>query len=470
MEGDMGSTELTQFDGAGALTQWREPEEVLAQAQKAAVALKKVIDLKENKVVFNNETYLEREDWGTVGAFFNCTAKSIETRFVDYGESGRGFEAVAVVVDRNTGFEIGRAESMTLDSEENWGDVPKYVWKDKLDEDGKKIWNPKLRNGKGGYEATKVLDGSTKKPLFQLRSMAQTRAEAKALKGVFSWVVVLAGYRPTPAEELTGHEDFERGQGHQSKPQVSQPQRASEKAAKEADTKTQAASTTTGSTIGGNAAATNPGEKEISGIIESAKQAKSGTLWVTVKGEPLVVAVDEKNIDVDMVAGNFIKFRGLLKKNDRLASQDNPQGKFLSLIGLIELSKVQEGEVTKADDGKLSSDASAVADELFGKQEPQGQAAIEDLKKNGTVTTASQLPEGYTKKPGSIGWKKARRLDALCSQNKKTNNGFTHEDMKKILAELPVPALHVHDMEEGMYSVFEAWALGEKDFREFWKE
>ena len=32
----------------------------------------------------------------------------------------------------------------------------------------------------------------------------QTRACAKALRNVLSWVVVLAGYRPTPAEEMDG--------------------------------------------------------------------------------------------------------------------------------------------------------------------------------------------------------------------------------------------------------------------------
>ena len=32
--------------------------------------------------------------------------------------------------------------------------------------------------------------------------MAQTRACAKALRNVLAWVVVLAGYAPTPAEEM----------------------------------------------------------------------------------------------------------------------------------------------------------------------------------------------------------------------------------------------------------------------------
>jgi hypothetical protein len=45
------------------------------------------------------------------------------------------------------------------------------------------------------------------KPLFQLKSMAQTRALAKALRNVMAWVVVLAGYSPTPAEEMDDVQD-----------------------------------------------------------------------------------------------------------------------------------------------------------------------------------------------------------------------------------------------------------------------
>ena len=391
MEGEM-STAITQYEGSSALAQWREPEEVLAHARKCAIALKGVLDLKpaDKKVVFNNEEYLERDDWGTVANFYNCTAKSIETRPMHLGDV-IGFEAVAVVIDKTTGVEIGRAESMCLSDEENWGKVPKYEWQDKTDENGKKIWNQNLRKGKGGYEATKVKIGEFQKPLFQLRSMAQTRAEAKALKSVFGWVVVLAGYRPTPAEELTGHEDFDGGQGRQSKPPVIQPTRASEK---KPEPQGQQRTTQTAT-----------GEKEISGIIESAKQAKSGTLWITVKGEPLAVAVDEKNMDGDMVAENFIKFRGILKHNDKLATAQNPQGQFWSLIGLIELSKVQEGEVTKTEE-KLSPESAALAEELFGEKKPEGQAVIEDMKKNGQVTTAANLP-GRQRSQERLG---ARRL------------------------------------------------------------
>jgi hypothetical protein len=40
------------------------------------------------------------------------------------------------------------------------------------------------------------------KPEFQLASMAQTRAAGKVLRLLLGWVVTLAGYEPTPAEEI----------------------------------------------------------------------------------------------------------------------------------------------------------------------------------------------------------------------------------------------------------------------------
>ena len=41
------------------------------------------------------------------------------------------------------------------------------------------------------------------KPEFQLASMAQTRACGKVLRLLLGWVMTLAGYEPTPAEEMT---------------------------------------------------------------------------------------------------------------------------------------------------------------------------------------------------------------------------------------------------------------------------
>ncbi|MCR4433666.1 MAG: hypothetical protein NUV70_06430 [Caldiserica bacterium] len=139
------------------------PEVVLQEAQRAAQALQRVVAGKKKPVIFKGEQYLEFEDWQTVGKFYGLCARTFEATPVEiFGV--KGAKARAEVVDLRTGQVVGGAEAYCMRDEEkeNWA----------------------------------------VKPWFQLASMAQTRAGAKALRNVLAWVVVLAGYRPTPAEEL----------------------------------------------------------------------------------------------------------------------------------------------------------------------------------------------------------------------------------------------------------------------------
>lgn len=164
----------------------RDPKVVLAEAQSAAKALKTVLDAKPKKVMMNGEQYLEFEDWQTVGKFYGVTVKVASTTYVEFG-GVKGFESRAEVLDK-TGLSISAAESMCLNDEPKWSTRAKYEWKS--------------ING----QRVKEQVGEEAVPMFQLRSMAQTRACAKALRNVLAWVVVLAGYKPTPAEEMTGNE------------------------------------------------------------------------------------------------------------------------------------------------------------------------------------------------------------------------------------------------------------------------
>lgn len=143
------------------ITLAQPPEVVLQAAQKAAKALSEVVSRKKKPVIFNGEQYLEFEDWQTVGRFYGVTAKVISTAYIEHG-AAKGYEARAVAL-RADGAELSAAEAQCLSDEGNW-------------------------QGKA---------------LFMLRSMAQTRACAKALRNVLSWIVVLAGYKGTPAEEMT---------------------------------------------------------------------------------------------------------------------------------------------------------------------------------------------------------------------------------------------------------------------------
>lgn len=160
----MGSSEALQVVDAQHVARMENaPELVLAEAQKAAAALKKVIQGKPKPVVINGETYLEFEDWQTVGRFYGYTAGAEGApEFVELG-GARGFKATAVAIDQH-GVVRSRATAYCMDDEDRWGKAPTY----------------------------------------QLASMAQTRANAKALRNVLSWVTVLAGYKATPAEEMDG--------------------------------------------------------------------------------------------------------------------------------------------------------------------------------------------------------------------------------------------------------------------------
>ncbi len=157
----------------------REPEEVLAEAAKAAKALKALIDAKEKKVVINGKTFLQYEDWLTVARFYGISVAARATNYVERGRA-QGYECHAEAILISSGQVIGAAQAECLDDEERWNTRPVYEW----------------RNGQ------RVRVGEEKVPLFQLRSMAQTRAESKVLASILRWVVVLAGYSGTPAEEM----------------------------------------------------------------------------------------------------------------------------------------------------------------------------------------------------------------------------------------------------------------------------
>lgn len=143
------------------LTVAREPEVVLKEAQRAAACLKDVISKVDKPVIFNGKQYLQFEHWQTIGKFYGLLCSTMKPKQVEIGGVA-GAEADSEVIDVRTGRVVGRASAWCLRDEPNWKN----------------------------------------KPWYQLGSQAQTRAGAKALRNLLSWVVVLAGYGTTPAEEI----------------------------------------------------------------------------------------------------------------------------------------------------------------------------------------------------------------------------------------------------------------------------
>lgn len=215
-----------------ALIAKETPEVIMARAIKCAKVLKDVIMQKKDPVTMDGEIYFEIEDWATLGNFYNGVARAQETKYVQFGNAA-GFECKAAVVDKLTGQVITTAEAMCLNDEKKWSARTKYAYHYVLKDGstsaedpgpGNIVWedNPE-KPGKKRPKKEKVNAGMVAVPLFQLRSMAQTRACAKALRLAYGWVVVLAGYKATPAEELDGMTDKDKGQSQAPAAAASKP-------------------------------------------------------------------------------------------------------------------------------------------------------------------------------------------------------------------------------------------------------
>jgi len=195
-----------------------DPEKEIEYASRCARVLKKIVDMAGlSKKLGGEKEYLEFEGWQTVSKFYGAGAKVEWTKEIIDGEGNIiGYNSRAVVIQN--GEEIGAAEARCGRDETKWNTRPKYEYhyivkgsglsKEKPGSD-KIVWEKDAKTGKSFPKKKKVEAGFELVPLYQLESMSQTRAMAKALRSRFSWVVVLAGYSPTPAEEMEGVIDIE---------------------------------------------------------------------------------------------------------------------------------------------------------------------------------------------------------------------------------------------------------------------
>lgn len=139
------------------------PAEKVAFATEVADALKPILIAKKLVKKLNRQNpddeYVELEGWQTCGFMCNMTAKVLWTKPL---EDGSGYEARAAVVRLDNGVEIGGGEGMCSRKESKWQN----------------------------------------RDDFAIKSMAQTRAQSRALRGQLAWILVLAGYKPTPAAEM----------------------------------------------------------------------------------------------------------------------------------------------------------------------------------------------------------------------------------------------------------------------------
>ncbi len=156
------STELEVIEQAPqSVTLFRsdEPDEIIARATSTAASLAQVIRSQKLAVSISGREHVRVEGWTLLGTLLGVFPSLVWSREL---ADGGGWEArcEARTLD---GRVVGSAEAMCSRSEKTWANRDDYA----------------------------------------LRSMAQTRATSKALRQPLGFVMALAGFEATPAEEMT---------------------------------------------------------------------------------------------------------------------------------------------------------------------------------------------------------------------------------------------------------------------------
>lgn len=133
------------------------PGALVAGASELAGELAAVIDKQHLSTLINGRKHVNVEGWTTLGTMLGVIAREVKTT-----EHDGVYVAVVELVRMSDGACISRA-SAECGEEKPWNTRPRYA----------------------------------------RRSMAQTRATGKACRLAFSWIMSLAGYEVTPAEEMT---------------------------------------------------------------------------------------------------------------------------------------------------------------------------------------------------------------------------------------------------------------------------
>ena len=134
------------------------PNDVVIRATGMAKTLADIITSRRLYTTINDKKYVQVEGWSTLGAMMGVLPREVEV----YERENGDFEATVELIRTSDCAVVGRASSIVSSDE--------------------KLWKGRER--------------------YARRSMAVTRATGKAYRLGFSWIMSLAGYEPTPAEEM----------------------------------------------------------------------------------------------------------------------------------------------------------------------------------------------------------------------------------------------------------------------------
>ena len=137
--------------------QTQSPSDVIRRAKPIAKALAGIINEQKLYTIINGKKYVQADGWATLGNMLGVIPRERESTKIE-----NGYLAYVELVRTSDMQIIGGASAICTREEKNWHSRDEYA----------------------------------------LKSMATTRAMGKAYRLAFSWIINLAGYESTPAEEM----------------------------------------------------------------------------------------------------------------------------------------------------------------------------------------------------------------------------------------------------------------------------
>ena len=150
------------------------PVALIQQASVIASELAKIIKAKNLSSRIQGKEFVHVEGWSTMGAMLGVLPREVQGCTIRHEDGS--YEATVELIRINDGAIFGSASAL--------------CGVDEKDRNGKSTWGNRAE--------------------YARRSMAVTRATGKAYRLGFSWIMALAGYEPTPAEEIVEGQYEER--------------------------------------------------------------------------------------------------------------------------------------------------------------------------------------------------------------------------------------------------------------------
>jgi hypothetical protein len=141
------------------------PTALIQGATAIATPLAKLIGDRQLYSKIQGRDYVKCEGWTTMGAMLGIVPMEVSS----VCDASGVYVSTVELVNMKTGKVVGRASAECGNPDE-------------VDKNGKPLW--------------------ASRAAYARRSMAATRATGKAFRLSFSWIMCMAGYMPTPAEEM----------------------------------------------------------------------------------------------------------------------------------------------------------------------------------------------------------------------------------------------------------------------------